>query len=198
MNLAINNLTKSFGEKQIFVDFSYSFSDEGLYIIKGDSGIGKTTLLRIISGIDKEYAGSVLGGGVHNVSFAFQEYRLFPQLNIIENLTEAVYKKATAYDVMNTINMLLKLGFSKSDFTLFPHEMSGGMKQRVSLARAFLRNAPILILDEPTKELDKDLCKVVNEMICQEAKKRLVIMVTHNENDLALSDATIIDLNQNN
>ena len=78
-----------------------------LYIIKGDSGIGKTTLLRIISGIDKEYSGSVLGGGVKNVSVAFQEYRLFPQLNMIENLTEAVYKKTTAYDVMNAINMLL-------------------------------------------------------------------------------------------
>lgn len=195
MSLEIFNLKKAFGEKQIFNDFSYSFSDKGIYLLKGDSGIGKTTLLRIISGIDREYEGRVLGGGFENVSFAFQEYRLFPHLNALENITECAWKKANAYNVISATDMLLRLGFSKKELALFPSELSGGMKQRVSLARAFLKSAPILILDEPTKELDNDLSAKVREIIAEQAQERLVIMVTHNENDYFEFNTTVIDFN---
>ena len=196
MTLRIESLKKAFGEKQIFSDFSYSFTDKGLYVIKGDSGIGKTTLLRIISGIDKKFTGYVFGGGYENVSVSFQEYRLFPQLTALENITESVWEKANENNLSDAREMLFKLGFSQEETALFPHELSGGMKQRVSLARAFLKDSPILILDEPTKELDRDLCDIVIDMIKSETERRLVIMVTHSESDISNLNPTIINLNQ--
>lgn len=194
--LEIKNLNKAFGQKVIFSDFSYQFSDLGLYVIKGNSGIGKTTLLRIISQIDKKYSGSIIGGGVKNVSFAFQEYRLFPNLTALENVTEVAFKKASQEDVFDAKNMLLELGFSESELSMFPDELSGGMKQRVSIARAILKNAPILLLDEPTKELDEALREKVISLIERESKKRLVIMVTHNEDEVTRLNPTMINLTE--
>lgn len=184
MNLKVRIISKTFGEKKIFDNFSYDFAATGLYLISGESGVGKTTLLRIICGIDKNYIGCVLGGGLKNVSVSFQEYRLFPNLSALQNIYEAAFKNPTEEDKSKAKKLLLELGFSEKETELFPSELSGGMKQRVSLARAFLRDSPILVLDEPTKELDRELCELVLSKIREEAQKRLVIMVTHNEADL--------------
>jgi NitT/TauT family transport system ATP-binding protein len=195
MALRILNINKSFFDKVIFRDFSYTFTETGLYALIGDSGIGKTTLLRLISGLDLDYSGEITGGGPKNVSFAFQEYRLFPQLSALENLTEVVFKNATDQDFETAKHMLLRLGFSEKDINLNPDQLSGGMKQRVSLARAFLKKSSVLILDEPTKELDEELSNTVRGMICEEAKKRLVIVVTHNKKDVYELNPRVIDLN---
>ena len=195
MSLTIKNLGKAFGEKRIFENFSYSFPDNGIYAIKGDSGVGKTTLLRIICGLDKNHTGCVFGGGFNNTSFSFQEYRLFSHLSALENITETVWENSNETNVSDAKKILFRLGFSESDLLLYPSELSGGMKQRVSLARAFLKRSPILILDEPTKELDQELCAEVREIIFEESKLRLVIMVTHNHADIEELNATVIDLN---
>ena len=187
--LEIKNLSKSFDGKTLFGNFNLSFKDKGVYAIVGESGIGKTTLLRMIAGLDNEYTGEIVGGGTENVSFAFQEYRLFPWLSAIDNVIfaisdrkdEAVYKKA--YD------MLIALGFSENDMNLTPNELSGGMKQRVSIARAMLFDRPILLLDEPTKELDPGNSDIVRSLIIEESKRRLVILVTHRQDDVSLLNA---------
>lgn len=190
MSLSIKNITKSFGDKKIFDGFSYEFSDKGIYAVCGESGTGKTTLLRIISGLDKNYSGSIDGGGLKNVSFAFQEYRLFPTLSALDNvivpndINEAASEKAT--------EILLRLGFENEELKKLPHELSGGMKQRVSLARAILKKSPILLLDEPTKELDRALRDEVYSVILEEAKWRLVIIVTHHGEDIERLGATKI------
>jgi len=193
MSLSIQNLYKSFGDKNIFSDFSYEFSDKGIYALRGESGIGKTTLLRMISGLDNDYYGSILGGGASNVSFAFQEYRLFSNLNAIENVMIAS-KDESPNDLLYAKHLLERLGFSENDMELFPAELSGGMKQRVSLARAFLKKSPILLLDEPTKELDKELVDTVLELIRAEGKKRLVVLVSHDLTDSERLFATEIIL----
>ena len=193
--LKITNLSKKYGDKAVLENLSLTFNGPGVLSIMGASGIGKTTLLRIISGIDKKYTGYVFGDNRQKVSYCFQEYRLFPNLTALENITKSVWESVSETNIAAAKEMLLDLGFQESDFSLFPDELSGGMKQRVSIARAFLREAPILILDEPTKELDNTLSAKILKMIEEEAKKRLVIMVTHNESDLYSLTHTVIDLN---
>ena len=193
MSLKIKNLTKSFGKKVIFSDFSYDFGDKGVYVLRGESGIGKTTLLRMIAGLDKNFSGEIVGGGIGNVSFAFQEYRLFPELSALDNVMIASVDNSDA-DRLEAVSLLSKLGFSTEDTSLFPSELSGGMKQRVSLARALLKKAPVLLLDEPTKELDPALCERVCEMIRKCAEERTVLLVTHTDSDAELLRGEQIDL----
>ena len=175
MKLEIKNLTKNFNEKVIFNNFSYSFEEKGLYTIIGESGIGKTTLLRAIAGLDTDFVGVIEGGGIKNVSFMFQEYRLFPTLDALKNASIAKTQKNSN----QAKELLIRLGFDEDDMKKCPHELSGGMKQRVAFVRALLKDTPVLILDEPTKELDPDTAKIMVDMIAEESKKRLVLVVTH-------------------
>ena len=177
MALNLNNISKKFSEKSILKDFTYKFDECGLYLIKGESGIGKTTLLRIIAGLDSEYSGTVDGGGIKNVSFMFQEYRLFPTLNALNNADISSKNNSTEA----AKDMLIRLGFNEYDLKKKPRELSGGMKQRVAFVRALQKEAPLLILDEPTKELDPDTVNIIVEMIKEEAERRLVLLVTHDD-----------------
>ncbi len=194
MNLELINLKKSFENKVLFENLSFKFSSTGIYAILGESGVGKTTLLRMIAGLDKIYEGEIKGGGVKNTSIAFQEHRLFPTLTALEN----AYLPNGDQNDLNLVNkaesLLLDLGFSVPDLYLRPTELSGGMRQRVSLARAFLRNAPILILDEPTKELDLDLRKKIYKYILRESQNRLVLIVSHNTEDFDNLNAVKINI----
>ena len=194
MSLSLKNISKSFGDKSIFKNFSYDFPEVGLFLIFGKSGIGKTTLLRIISGLDKDYAGEIISGGKENVSYLFQEHRLFPTLSALDNVLLAAYKDATEKNKKEALDTLLSLGFTVEETNLLPFELSGGMKQRVSLARAILKKAPILLLDEPTKELDESLRLRVYSIIRDESLKRLVILVSHNDNDVEALNPTVINL----
>ena len=190
MSLVIKNLNKSFAEKKIFKDFSYSFDERGVYALTGESGIGKTTLLRMIAGLDKGYEGKISCAG--SVSLAFHEDRLFPVLTALENVVFAISDTKNEAVIADAKNMLASLGIIEKDFNLMPSELSGGMKQRVSLARAFLKDAPILLLDEPTGELDEDNAALVREIIKSEGERRLVILVTHSKKEIADLSATEI------
>ena len=194
MSLSIDIIEKKFGEKLIFKDFHYDFPDKGIFLLKGDSGRGKTTLLRLIAGLDKKFKGKISGGGAKNVSFVFQEYRLFPTLSALDNVIWAVSDKKDESTVTAAKNLLFDLGFSALDINLLPSELSGGMKQRVSFARALLKNAPVLLLDEPTKELDRDIKSKMCEKIKLEAKERLVILVSHDSSDITLLAPTVINI----
>ena len=190
MSLTLNKVSKKFGDKSILQNFSYEFEEIGLYIITGESGIGKTTLLRIIAGLDTDYIGNIENGGIKNVSFMFQEYRLFPTLSALENASISTGKKTDDAAYQSLIN----LGFDEDDLKKLPRELSGGMKQRVSFVRAILKKSPILILDEPTKELDISTANAMLDMIRDESKKRLVIIVTHDDIMDELDSPHIISL----
>ena len=193
MSLIIKNLRKTYAEREIISNFSYEFESKGVYVIKGKSGIGKTTLLRLIAGIDSDYQGEIIGGGIKNVSFMFQEYRLFDNISAIKNVFLAVH---TTTESMHTkaMNLLSELKLSEDDVKKSPRELSGGMKQRISFARAFMKDSPILLLDEPTKELDDDSVRAMINIINNEGHRRLVLIVTHDELDQNLEISGSISL----
>ncbi len=194
MSLTLENITKIFEGKKVIDGFSYSFLSKGIYVITGRSGVGKTTLLRIISGLDKKYSGKVFGGGIGSVSLAFQEYRLFDRLSALDNVVSAISEKYDEKINEAALSLLLRLGFSEREAHLFPAELSGGMKQRVSLARAIIKKTPVLLLDEPTKELDERLRSILYGILKEEAEERLVILVSHNQEDIAHLGASSIVL----
>ena len=189
MPLKLNNVSKEFDGKSIFKSFSYKFEENGLYIVKGESGVGKTTLLRMIAGLDTRYTGFIEGGGIRNISFMFQEYRLFPTLTALKNASISVEK-----DFNTASDLLTLLGFTPEDLAKFPHELSGGMKQRVAFVRALMKKSPILILDEPTKELDQNTANTMLSIIKKESEHRLIIMVTHDDIDEKTINSHIIRL----
>ncbi len=194
MSLILKNIGKTYERKMIFSDFSYEFDEKGLFVILGDSGIGKTTLLRIISGIDKKFEGRVLRTKNEKVSVSFQEYRLFEELTAIDNITEVSFEKKSGQAEEAAAQVLRRLKFKDEDMYLYPSSLSGGMKQRVSVARAVMRNAEILLLDEPTKELDSSAANALLNLIYEESKKRLVIIVTHKIDELKDFDFKTITL----
>ena len=179
--LKLENLEKRFGEKLLFTGLDFTFPDRGLYLILGGSGSGKTTLLRMIAGLDTDFSGSITGGGADAVTVAFQEHRLFPTLSALRNVSEplraAGLDRAAAEE--GAAEALTSVGFPREDFRTRPAALSGGMRQRVSLARAFAVPRPILLLDEPEKELDEGLRERLAERILRDAAQRLVLLVTH-------------------
>ncbi len=193
--LFLEKITKRFDDKLLLHDLSFSFPERGLFLLLGGSGTGKTTLLRMIAGLDGDYEGSIEGGGLEAVSIAFQEHRLFPALTSLGNVAEPL--RAEGLDrpaaEAEAKEALLALGFPEGDLRTRPSALSGGMRQRVSLARAMAVKRPILLLDEPEKELDERLRERLHEAILREAAERLVIVVTHTpERLLPFADGSIL------
>lgn len=194
MSLELKNISKKYEEKTLFCDFSHVFPQKGITVLCGDSGCGKTSLLRIIAGTDTVYDGKVFGGGYGNVSYCFQEYRLLRTINLLENVGKIAFVTFGTEERKKCTELLGTLGFTEREYQLYPDELSGGMKQRVALARALLRDAPILLLDEPFKELDPKLKATVRDLIAAEGKKRCVILTSHRSLNDVFPDAQCIVL----
>ena len=194
MDVKLKNITKSFDGEVKIRNLSYDFPKTGVVAVTGESGVGKTTLARIICGLDTSFEGVVVGGGLGNVAVAFQEYRLFPSLSALDNVIFANFDQKTAENTKLAEELLFELGFEEYETKLKPAALSGGMKQRVSLARAFASKAEVIILDEATKELDSALKSKVLEIIARESKRRLVILITHDINEADILGAKTLHL----
>lgn len=185
MKIQINNLTKKYGNKIIFDNFTKKLDFENILIIKGDSGIGKTTLMRLVAGLEKADSGEIIMD-INKISFMFQEDRLIPFVSVLKNLT-AVCKEETA-------KRYLKLMGLEQEKDSSPLSLSGGMSRRVSLARALCFDSELVILDEPFKGLDDSLKQEICKVIKEESKKRGFIIISHDAEDATLLDAKIIEL----
>ncbi len=176
--MKINNLTVSYGEKKVLSNLSLAFGD-GITCIMGESGSGKTTLLHTIAGLIEPESGSI-SGRPEKVSLMFQDDRLFPWLTVLENVSVVNDNKEKALELLKKMELL-----EVAD--KMPAELSGGMRRRVSLARALAFEADLLILDEPFKGLDAALTERIAGIIRQTGV--LTIIATHDERDVQLLDA---------
>ncbi len=193
----LQNLTLSFGEKRIFTDFSYRFAENKITAIIGPSGVGKTTLLRLLTGLQKPDQGKVTADG--SVSVLFQEPRLCPWMTAAMNIALVLDGKRS----LPTAKKWLERVHLSSDADRYPSELSGGMEQRVALARTLAyateRDCRLLILDEPFKGLDADLHSEMIGLIRECAVGRTVLLVSHDETDVELlADCRLILGNPDN
>lgn len=173
------SVSKSYGEKQVLSNFSFSMEYGGVYRIIGASGCGKTTLLRLICGLETPDDGIITGAKLEDISYLFQEDRLFPWLSAVKNV-EIASKDKNRRALAE--KLLSELGLDKEkDFHLLPSELSGGMSRRVAIARALIKNSEILILDEALRGLDDENRARCAEVIGRYSKGKTVIFVTHGE-----------------
>lgn len=181
--IELKNISKCYKDLEVLKNLSFEFHSGEFVCICGPSGIGKTTLLQLIAGLEQPDSGSILYQS-HNVAYVFQESRLIPWCNVIENIEIGLHAsipqdKTTRRKVCNHLALQVGLdGFQH----YYPSQLSGGMKQRVSLARAFAIDPDILLLDEPFSSLNDDLREVMCSYLIDllAAKPRTSIMVTHN------------------
>ena len=181
MDIKFEHVYKSFQNQVLLSDFSHSFTWEGCMALMGPSGIGKTTILRLISGLSKPDSGRILGVP-ERFSYMFQENRLLPFKNALENVSLASNTKRAKF-------YLQKLELENAMYSM-PNELSGGMQRRVALARTLAFESDLILLDEPFKGMDMVLREQVMELLKEEQEKRPILLVTHDIQEVDYLHAT--------
>lgn len=191
--LELKEVTKKFGDRTILDHVDLTVEDGKILCIVGQSGGGKTTLLRCISGLEQIDSGQILVDGIAFdpyvnstndavIGVVFQEYNLFPHLTVLQNVMLApmmVLKKDKKKMQTEAQELLQKLALEDKG-SLYPWQLSGGQKQRVAIARALAMKPRILCYDEPTSALDPGLRDTVKEIILDLKKDKMTqIIVTH-------------------
>lgn len=169
-----DNICISFDGRIILDNYTYDFPDGKCTAIMGRSGIGKTTLLRILAGLQRADSGSVETDPSLKKSFVFQENRLIESKSVLENIL------CVAPDKNRALSYLEKTGLI-GDVNKKAGQLSGGMKRRLSLARCLAYGGDIFFLDEPLRELDSATADEMTQLIKNELAGKTVILVVHDE-----------------
>lgn len=199
MSIVIKNLCKSFGDNTVLKDVNLTIEDNEIVVLMGESGCGKTTLVRCLCDLEIPDRGQIIIEGktlfdngrttntkqlkaIHQeVGMVFQNYQLFPHRTIIQNICEApIYQKlmskGEAYDRAMVLLEKLNLTNKANDY---PYVLSGGQKQRAAIARACILQPKIICFDEPTSALDPQSIQQLISVI-QELKSQMsIIIITH-------------------
>ena len=177
----LKNISKFYGPLKVFDNFSISFSENHVNCILGPSGCGKTTLLNIIAGLLDPDSGETSGIKMDKISYVFQEPRLLPWKTVKGNIEFTLREKVPPQIIDDLIKKYISLVELEGYENYLPDQLSGGMKQRVSLARAFSFPSEIILMDEPFKGLDYKLKQSLQKSFLELWKndKRTVIYVTH-------------------
>jgi len=190
--IELKNIYKSYGEppKQVLDNISLSF-DDGFTCLMGQSGIGKTTLVYIISGLVKADSGHIIGLEGKKLSFVFQEDRLLDGETSIDNVLFVCKSAKKNYRKAQTL--LEQAGLADSMYKK-ASELSGGMRRRVCICRALIADYDLLILDEPFKGLDSGIKPSVINMLKEHTKGKTVICITHDLKEAEQLGGNIIKL----
>ena len=190
--LELKNISKKFKDRQILSDFNLTVEENKILAIVGPSGGGKTTLLRMLAGLEKIDSGEIIYNGEslpidelekrNLLGFVFQDFQLFPHLTVLENLVLSPIKTMNMEKndaEKKAIELLAKLALEKQ-INNYPTSLSGGQKPRAALARAMMINPKIIGYDEPTSALDPELRLEVEKLILKNRELGITqIVVTH-------------------
>jgi len=198
MRLEIKGLYKDFGEISLYRDFCIGFSEGTITCILGPSGCGKTTLLNIIGNIIKPDRGTLIGFDKKIISYIFQDPRLLPWKTVKGNIEFVLSKNLTREEREKYTDRFIRLVELDGFANYYPSKLSGGMRQRVSIARAFAYPSDIILMDEPLKGLDIKLKLNLIQTFSRiwQADKRTVIFVTHDVDESLLLGNEIVVLGQ--
>lgn len=208
--ITLENITKSFnheGQDQVVLqDINLNVNKGEFLCIVGPSGCGKTTLLRMIAGLDFPTSGRILeedieiSGPSIERGYVFQQYSLFPWLNVLENVTFGLELKGMKEDERLQIarEYLKMVGLSRAE-TSYPRELSGGMKQRVAIARSLVNDPHVLLMDEPFSALDVQTRHKLQEELVRiwKEEQKTIIFVTHNVDEAVFLADRVVVLSRN-
>ena len=174
--IEINQLSKTYGEKQVLCRFSASFPEGETICIMGKSGCGKTTLLRLMMGLEPPDNGSICGVQGKRISAVFQEDRLCENLSAVSNIRLVCANRFSRPQIEQSFAEVGLEGCLEQPV----RELSGGMKRRVAIVRALLADFDLLFLDEPFKGLDPETERLTATYLLRKIAGKTVFLVSHN------------------
>lgn len=200
--IELNNVYTGYSrDKPLLKGFSYQF-DNKVYGILGESGCGKTTLLRTIAGLMKPVSGEILIDGVacsikSNVYMIHQNYTSFDWLTCLDNvlIAKKIKGKVLEKDILKAKEMIKQVGLSDNE-KRYPKQLSGGQRQRLALARTLFMKPEIILMDEPLSALDQKTRIEMQNLIIRTHRKtnNTIIMVTHSKEEAEKVCDVIINL----
>lgn len=204
--ISFENVIRRFGpgtDSVVALDgVSLEVGEEEFVAIVGPSGCGKTTLLRMVAGLDFPSSGDVSVGGSKVVgpgpdrAVVFQQFALFPWRSVKENIAFGLEcRGASSAEIEDTVNSYIKLMNLQGRENAYPHQLSGGMQQRVAIARSYALNPSVLLMDEPFGALDAQTRVVMQEELLRIRKnnKQTVLLITHSvEEAVYLADRVAV------
>lgn len=181
--MQLKNIVKDYGDKKVLGGIDIEIEEGKITAILGESGCGKSTLLNIIAGKIKDYSGEIIFEREHEkgISYVFQEDTLIPWKTVYSNLEFVLKGKVEKSELDERIKKYLKIVNLEGSEKEFPNMLSGGMKRRVGIARAFAFSSNYMFMDEPFEFLDVKIKEeIVEDLIkLQESEKKTIILITH-------------------
>ena len=196
--IVIKNLEKSFGDNKVINKFNIDIKDGEFIVLVGPSGCGKSTLLRMVSGLESIDQGEIfldtklinnLIPSKREIAMVFQSYALYPHMNVFENMSFGLkMEKITKNEIKEKVYNAAATLQIEDLLDRKPKQLSGGQRQRIAIARAILKDAPILLMDEATSSLDAQSEQKVQIGLEQSIKGRTSLIIAHRLSTIKSAD----------
>lgn len=210
-DIQLNHINYSYGSKRVLQDFTFTFEPGKTYSLLGPSGCGKTTVLRLIAGLETPQKGTIqinesvvsepacllIPPHKREIGFVFQDLALWPHFSVYENIAFGLKERKGNYNVKEKVFEMLNLFSIEDQSKKHPHQLSGGQKQMVAIARSLVLNPKILLLDEPMANIDVQVKEnIISHLYnLQRQKGFTMLYVTHDHHEATQAGNWIVVMN---